>query len=278
MPKKRITITLDQDLLRRVDGLIDGAKVRNRSHAIELLIGSSLVPKTTKVMILAGGEGVKSPPLPYEFPKSLLPVRGKPLLEHTILALRDQGLSEIYISIGYLGNKIVEHFGNGERLGVRIHYLEQSRKRPGTAQPLLEAQNHFAEDPFLVIYGDVLTKLNLIDLIDFHQNSRALATMALVSVEKPAMWGVASIQGSRIVDFVEKPRQARTRSHLINSGIYVLDPAVFRYIDAGADRLEKDFFPRLAAEGKLCAYPFEADWYDVSTPAVYEQVLKNWKG
>src|SRR3989344_6684578 len=100
MPKKRITITLDQDLLRRVDGLIDGAKVRNRSHAIELLIGSSLVPKTTKVMILAGGEGVKFRPLTYELPKSLLPVRGKPLLEHTILALRDQGLTDIVISLG----------------------------------------------------------------------------------------------------------------------------------------------------------------------------------
>ena len=80
----------------------------------------------------------------------------------------------------------------------------------------------------------------------------------------------------RIVDFVEKP-QTKTKSHLINSGIYVLNPEVFKYIKNDAVRLEKDVFPRLAQEGKLYAYPFEAEWYDVSTPEVYEDVLKNWK-
>lgn len=275
MTKERLTITLDKELLRRLDGAVDGAKIRNRSHAIEVFLSNSLLPSPIKVLILAGGEGVKFRPLTYELPKSLLPIRGKPLLEHTIHSLRKLGLLEIYVSLGHLGNKIVEYFGNGKKFGVNIHYLEQSRKRPGTAQPLLEARNHFSDDQFMVIYGDVLTKLNLLDLLDFHGSHRGLATMALASVEKTSMWGVASVQGNRIIDFVEKPK-AKPRSHLINAGVYVLSPEVFKYIDPTSSRLEKDLFPRLAHDGKLFAYPFETEWYDVSTPGVYEEVLRFW--
>ena len=276
MAKTRLTITLDKDILKRVDSAIDGAKIRNRSHAIEFLLTSSLVPKSTKVLILAGGEGVKFRPLTYEFPKSLLPVRGKPLLEHTLNALREQGLTEVYISTGHLGKKIRDQFGDGRALGLKVKYLEQSRTKPGTSQPLLEARGYFQDDPFLVIYGDVLTKLNFLDLVDFHSSQRRVATMALTSVETTSMWGVASIEGNYIVDFVEKPK-VKTKSHLVNAGIYVLSPEIFKYIPAGSTRLEKDLFPRLAKEGKLCAYPFDSQWYDVSTPQVYEEVLKHWK-
>lgn len=276
MTKTRLTITLDKDLIKRVDSAIDGSKIRNRSHAIEFLLTSCLLPKPTKVLILAGGEGVKFRPLTYELPKALIPVQGKPLLEHTLTALRNQGLAEIYISIGHLGEKIKDYFGDGRALGLRITYLEQKNLKQGTAQPVREAQSYFSENPFLVIYGDVLTNLNFLDLIDYHAANHSLATIALASVEKTAMWGVAVIQGNKIVDFVEKPK-TKTKSHLINSGIYVLSPEIFKYIDATSIRLEKDVFPRLAAESKLCAYPFENEWYDVSTPEVYEQVLKNWK-
>jgi len=126
-----------------------------------------------------------------------------------------------------------------------------------------------------VLYGDVLAKIDYLDLVDFHSSQRGVATVALASVEKTAMWGVASVQGNRIFDFVEKPK-TKTKSHLINAGIYVLSPEIFKYIPKDARRLEKDVFPRLASEGKLYAYPFESDWYDVSSPEVYEKVLKNW--
>ena len=277
MAKVRLTITLDEGLLKRVDRAIDGTKIRNRSHAIESLLKSSLSPTTTKVLILAGGEGVKFRPLTYELPKALIPIRGRPLLEHTLMSLRHQGFSEAIISLGHFGEKIREHFGDGKNFGLRITYLDQARKKQGTAQPVLEAKSVLGEDgSFLVIYGDVLTKLNFSDILDYHSSHRGVATMALASVEKTSMWGVASIQGNRIVDFVEKP-QTKTKSHLINSGIYVLNPEVFKYIKNDAVRLEKDVFPRLAQEGKLYAYPFEAEWHDVSTPEVYEKVLKSWK-
>ena len=276
MSKTRLTITLDQNLLKRVDQAVDGTKIRNRSHAIEFLLSNSLLPFSSRVLILAGGEGVRFRPLTYELPKSLLPIQGKPLLEHTLAALRSQGFTEVYISLGHLGGKIRDYFGDGQRFGLRLHYLEQTRKNTGTAQPLLEAKGYFTDQPFLVIYGDVLTKLNFADLLDFHHSHRGLGTMALASVEKTSMWGVATIQGNRITDFVEKPK-TKTKSHLINAGIYVLSPEVFKYIKAQDLRLEREVFPRLASEGKLYAYPFESEWYDVSTPEVYEEVLKNWK-
>lgn len=275
MSKIRLTITLDEGLLQRVDSAVDGAKIRNRSHAIEFLLTSCLIPQSTKVLILAGGEGVKFRPLTYELPKSLLPISGKPLLEHTILSLKEQGLTDIYISVAHLGSKISDYFGDGAKFGVRIKYLEQAETKTGTAQPVLSAKQQLTE-PFIVIYGDVLTKINFLDLLDFHNSHRGIATMALTSVEKPSMWGVATIEGNRIKDFVEKPKN-QTRSHLINAGIYVLNPEVFKYIDPKSTRLEQDLFPRLANDGKLYAYPFEGVWYDVSTPEVYAEVMREFR-
>ena len=274
MAKTRLTITLDQDILKRVDSAIDGTKIRNRSHAIEYLLTTCLLPKSTKVLILAGGEGVKFRPLTYELPKSLLPIKGKPLLEHTLSSLKAQGLTDIYISTAHLGEKIEDYFGDGAKWGLRIKYLKQAEVKSGTAQPVLQAQKEFTE-PFIVIYGDVLTQVNYLDLLDFHNSHRGIATMALTSVEKPSMWGVATIEGNRIKSFEEKPGKGKTRSHLINAGIYVLDPQVFKYIEPKSTRLEKDLFPRLASEGKLYAYPFEGQWYDVSTPQVYTEVMNS---
>lgn len=276
MTKQRLTITLDQAVLKKVDSIIDGSKIRNRSHAIEYLLNTRLIPGSTKVLILAGGEGVRFRPLTYEMPKALIPIHDKPLLQYTLEALASQGLRDIYISIGHLGDKIKRHLNDGRQFGLNIKYLEQPVKKTGTALPLLHAKDRLGGTAFLVIYGDVLARLDFQDLLDFHSSHRGVATMALTSVEKTAMWGVATVQGNRIVDFIEKPK-AKTKSHLVNAGIYVLSPEVFKYIPAGSTRLEQDLFPRLAEEGKLYAYPFEADWYDVSTPQVYEQVLKEWQ-
>jgi NDP-sugar pyrophosphorylase family protein len=273
MAKQRLTITLDKKLLSKIDNLIDGASIRNRSHAIEYFLRQSVLPKQTKVLILAGGEGVKFRPLTNELPKSLLPISGKPLLSYTLEALSDQGFKEIYISIGHLGDKIEDYFGNGSDLGLNIQYIKQKKGKPGTARPLLQAKTKLLGDPFLMIYGDVLSSLNFSDLVEFHSNRKCLATMALTSVEKPAEWGVASVQGARVVDFIERPK-TKTKSHLINAGVYVLNPETFDYIAPSDLRLEKGLFPKLARDGKLCAYPFDADWFDVSNPKVYAEVLK----
>ena len=274
-----MTITLKDTLLRLLDELIDGQKIRNRSHAIEILLSQTLLPKQTKVLILAGGEGVNFRPLTYEMPKSLIPVAGKPLLEHTILNLRRHNLTDVTISLGYLGAKIKEYFGDGSRWGLQISYLEQSQnKKNGTAQPVKQASERFGGNAFLLVYGDVLTDIDFVELLEYHRGQKnAVATMALAPVERVSMWGVTKVIGNKIVEFEEKPNSPKTHSHLVNAGIYVMEPAIFKYIHRDYMRLESDVFPRLADEGKLAAYPFEGKWYDVSNPEIYERVIKEWK-
>ncbi|MBI4049241.1 MAG: nucleotidyltransferase family protein [Candidatus Doudnabacteria bacterium] len=276
MQRERLTITLKNDILKLVDKFIDGERIRNRSHAIEYLLAKTLVPPQVKVLILAGGRGVSFRPLTYELPKAMIPIKGRPLLEHTLLKLKQFNLTDVTISLGHLGEKIRNYFDDGSRLGLKISYLQQSGKG-GTAKPLKQAEGHFKE-PFLLIYGDVLADINYLDLLDFHRSQQGqVATMALASVEKVSAWGVAKLIGNKIIAFEEKPKKIQTRSHLINAGIYMLNPSIFKYISPTTDRLEKEVFPRLAEEGKLIGYPFEGSWHDVSTPKVYEEVLNTWR-
>lgn len=277
MERKRLTITLRKDLLPKIDKIIDGAKIRNRSHAIEYLLIQSLQPKVKKAVILAGGEGVKMRPFTYEMPKAMLPVHGRPILEHIIDLLRSYEIRDIIILIGPLGEKIKNYFGNGSKYGVKITYLRE-KKAAGTAQPLLLAKKYLKNQPFLLFYGDVLADIDLQGLIDFHQQTGGIATVALTSVAEPSPYGVAKLRGNRILGFEEKPKKRPSLSRLISAGIFLLEPEIINYIPKKEySRLEKDILPKLAKEGKLFGYPFEGQWFDVGTPEIYERVLKEWK-
>jgi len=277
MNRKRITITLKNELFKRLESMVDGGKIRSRSHAIEYLLSESLLKKPVKVLILAGGSGVNFPHLSGELPKAMLPLDGRPLLEYTIERLKQAGLTDITVSLGAHGRKISDHFRNGSRFGVQISYLQQLPGKSGTAQPIKQAQEYFGENIFLLLYGDVLAEINYLDLIEFHRSQMGLVcTMALTSVEKVSMWGVAKLVGSKIVEFEEKPRAPRTHSHLVNAGIYVLEPDIFKFIRSDILKLESGVFPRLAEESRLGGYIFEGSWYDVSTQEVYSEVLRKW--
>lgn len=274
--RERLTITLRHDLLRRVDDLIDGARIRNRSHAIEYLLSNSLPPVVRKAFVLAGGAGVKMRPLTYELPKPMIPVNGRPILEHIVDLLRENNIREIIVLAGPLTDKIRSYFGDGSKFGVKISYVEES-KRSGTAGPLLKAKNLIDDHPFVMIHGDVLADINLRDMIEFHQHCSKLATMAVTSVDSPSEWGVIGLQGEKIVSFTEKPHRPGI-SHNINAGIYIMNPEILDYIpDKAFSMLEQDVFPQLAKEGKLCGYAFEGVWFDIATPKIYEQALKEWK-
>lgn len=275
MTRQRLTITLKNDVLKLLDGYIDGEKIRNRSHAVEFLLSQALVPKGVKVLILAGGEGVKFRPLTYELPKAMIPLAGKPLLEHTVEKLVRSGLTDIIISVGYLGEKVKGYFGDGTRFGAHISYLDQADLKNGTAQPLRQARKLLESNAFLLLYGDVLADIHFADLLEFHRSqSASQVTMALTSVDSIAQWGSARVVGNKIVEFVEKPKAKEVRSHLINAGMYVIEPALFNLLDEKMTRLESDVFPKLAEQGKLSAYPFDGTWFDISTPQIYEKALK----
>ena len=278
MSRERLTITLRAELLKALDGNIDGEKLRNRSHAIEYFLSKALASKGTKVLILAGGKQAEFPPFSGNVPKAMVEIGGKPLLEHTILRLKASGLKDIVISISQTGGQIKKYFSDGSKWDVNISYLEQSQTKGGTAQPLLQAKQEFSSSTFLLLYGDVLTTINFLDLLDFHRNQQnVVATMALSSVEHVSMWGLAKLNGAKIMEYEEKPKTPKTHSHLVNAGVYVMEPSIFKYIDQTAIKLESNVFPRLAEEGKMAGYAFEGTWFDVCNAESYKQAVREWR-
>lgn len=274
--KERVTLTLDSNLLRDIDSRVDGYKVKNRSHAIELVLMQSLggnIPKTA--VILAGGIGTRLQPITYEVPKPLLTVHDKTLLEHLFDLFKRHGIKNIILSIGYKGDKIKSAIGNGRKFGVNVSYVEES-KALGTAGPLKLARPYLNET-FIVSNADELKDLDLMDMYIFHKENKATATIALATVEDPSAYGVAKLQGNRILEFIEKPKKENAPSNLINSGLYILEPEVLDCIPDGFSMLEKDVFPRLAREGKLYGYPFSGQWYNTGTLELYEKAIKEWK-
>lgn len=280
MPQReRITVTIRQDLLRGLDRMIDSQRIRNRSHALEVVLSRSLTASTSQAVILASGEGVKMRPFTYEIPKPLIPVNGRPLLEHSISALRNYGIKKIIITVSHLAEKIVDHFGDGSRFGVRITYVRE-KKPSGTGGALRGAQSYLDQTPFLVLYGDVLLDMDFSEFMLTHSETKtASGTLALTSVADPSSFGAVRLRGNKIVSFSEKPAARYDVSRLVFAGCAAFNHDVFDYLPKKKTplRLEQDVFPHLIKEEKLYGYPFEGQWFDVSTPEAYEKVLKNWK-
>lgn len=275
--KERVTLTLDAGVLHVIDQKVDGHRIKNRSHAVELLLmqalGSTNGPKTA--VILAGGKGTRLQPITYEIPKPLVLVHDKTLLEHAFDLFKKHGIKNIIIAIGHMGDKIKATIGNGRRYGVNVTYIEES-KPLGTAGPLKLAQ-HLLTDTFIVCNADELKELDLGDMYSVHKENNAIATVALTTVDDPSSYGVAKMQGAKILEFIEKPKKENAPSNLINAGLYVFEPEILEYIGDGFQMLEKDVFPKLAKEGKLYGYPFTGQWYNTGTLDFYENAIKNWK-
>ena len=278
MQREKITITLRDDLLKKVDEIVDQDKIRNRSHAIEYLLSQSFLSNIDAALILAGGKGSKMKPLTEKLPKPLLPIQGKPILEHQIELLKACGIKEVSIVIGYLGEKIKQHFGDGSRFGVRITYIEQDAKEIGTGHALYLARNFLSSKRFCMLYGDILAEINLADCVEYHTTSNALATVALTSIKYPSFYGVAKLRGEKVVEFTEKPKEKDELSRVISAGIFCFEPEIFGKLSPAKDlALERDVFPKLAKEGKLTGYLFEGKWFDIGTPEIYARAQKEWK-
>lgn len=277
MERKPFTITMKKDLLRKVDSMVDGSRIRNRSHALEYIVSSHFKPKIKKALVLAGGDGVKMRPFTYELPKTMLPVKGRPILEHIIDLLREYDVRDIYVAIGYLGEKIKDHFGDGSKFGVKIHYIEE-KKRLGTGGSLKVTFPELSSDPFLMIWGDVLIDIDLGDFINFYLEESSAMTVALTSVSDPTDYGSVRLHGDQIVEFVEKPRKSKSISHLVSAGVHIVDPSIKDFLPSKPQfMLEKDVIPELIKKGQIRGYLFEGQWFDVGTPEIYKRAIKEWE-
>jgi len=217
-----------------------------------------LAPRANLMVIMAGGRGRRLHPYTEACPKPLLPVAGKPMLEHIIERARTEGFDRFVISINYLGEMIERHFADGSQWLVSVSYLrEGSPLGTAGAIALLDPR---PELPFVVANGDVLTDIRYGELLDFHCRHGAAATMAVRIHEWQHPYGVVRTDGVEIVGFDEKP-VARTH---INAGIYVLDPVCLDALHPGEPCDMPTLFSRIQERGmRAIAYPMHEPWLDV---------------
>lgn len=275
--KERITITLDSELIKQIDKRINGKIIKNRSQQLELLLTKSLgadIPN--KAVLLVGGKGTRLRPLTYKVPKALLEVQGKTVIEHLFDLLKKYGIRNIILCVGYMKEKIEEYLDDGSKFGVNITYVEEEEPL-GTAGPLKLAKKHL-NSSFICSNGDELKDINIPRMFRLHKRKNALATVALTTVSDPTQYGVAKLDGSRILEFIEKPKLADAPSNLINAGFYILEPKVIDLIPDGFSMLETDVFPQLAEKGRLRGFPFQGQWFDIGNMERYEIAKKRWKG
>ena len=225
-----------------------------------------------KAVILIGGKGTRLHPLTYTVPKAMVPLRNKPYIHYLVSALKEAELDEAIFSMGYLPDPIRQYFAGQKLDGFSLEYVVEERPL-GTAGAIKNAEAFLGEGPFVAINGDVLTGLDLKEVIQAHRESGALATITLTTVEDPTPYGLVEIDHQlRVRRFLEKPSYDEVSTNLVNSGIYVLEPEVLGMIPAGREvSIEREIFPKLQAMGKLRAYVSSAYWQDIGTPDRYLQ-------
>lgn len=222
---------------------------------------TTLPARTNLMVIMAGGKGTRLLPHTQNCPKPMVLVAGKPMLEHIIERGKLEGFNHFVLAVHHFAQIIEDHFGSGERLGVKIDYLrEQSPLGTAGALGLLHPR---PDQPFVVTNGDVITDIRYGELLDFHNRYRASATMAVRIHEWQHPFGVVQMEGVEIVGFEEKPI---ARSH-INAGVYALSPEVLSELVADEPCNMPMLFERLQAKSKrTVAYPMHEPWLDVGRP------------
>ncbi|WP_276958287.1 sugar phosphate nucleotidyltransferase, partial [Ferrimicrobium acidiphilum] len=219
-----------------------------------------------QAVIIAGGEGTRLRPLTSTTPKPMLPIANKPMIGHVVELLAAHGVTDIIVTVAYLGNAIRNYLGDGAEFGVSVRYLQEETPL-GTAGAVAHAR-HLVRGTFLVLSGDVLTDINLGEAIQFHQHHNAKATMVLTAVDAPTEFGiVATDETGRVEQLIEKPTWGEVFTDTVNTGIYVLEPEVLDTIptDRPVD-FSSEVFPRLLADGEeLFGFISEGYWADVGT-------------
>ena len=183
-----------------------------------------------KAVIMAGGEGTRLRPLTSNAPKPMLPIANRPMMEHIVGLLRKHGFDEIVVTVAFLAQAIQTYFDDGSEFGVKMTYAtENTPLGTGVGR---QRVRELLDERFLVISGDVLTDIDLSAILAFHDEHKAMATIALAHVENPLEFGIVITREDGTIErFLEKPTWGQVFSDTINTGIYVLDPAIFKYID-----------------------------------------------
>jgi mannose-1-phosphate guanylyltransferase/phosphomannomutase len=223
-----------------------------------------------KAVVMAGGEGSRLRPLTVTRPKPMVPIVGRPVMEHILNLLKTHGITDVVVTVQYMASAIEDYFGDGAQFGMNIAYSREEVPL-GTAGSVKNAED-LLDEPFLVISGDALTDFNLTDIITFHAQRKAMATITLAHVPNPLEYGVIiTDDAGHIRQFLEKPSWGEVFSDTINTGIYVLDPKIFSYFERDKPfDFSQELFPMMLAKGDpIYGFTSEGYWCDVGNLAEY---------
>jgi UDP-N-acetylglucosamine diphosphorylase/glucosamine-1-phosphate N-acetyltransferase len=217
-----------------------------------------------KAIILTAGKGTRLHPLTLTRPKHLVPVGGKPIVDHVLAALKHAGVDEAVFIVHYMAQRLQSHLGDGTKYGMRFEYAVQEHLK-GTADAASFAES-FVKDDFLLTYGDWLTTPSAIGtVLQTHEREKPTATIGVVPVDNPEHYGIVEVDDSRIKRIIEKPRREEAPTNLANAGIYVLSTKIFEAIKhtkpSSRGELEiTDSFTQLLDGGhKIAAAPIPSD-------------------
>lgn len=230
-----------------------------------------------KAFVLAAGAGTRLRPLTYAIPKPMVPVVNKPVLEHTVENLVRQGIREMVFNLHHYPQMIKDYFGNGEKWKATIRYSFEPELL-GTAGGLKKVEKYFRDGTFVVMSGDGLSDIDLVRVFEFHRRKKALGTMVLKAVDTRFEYGVTLTDRSgRIKKFIEKPAWSDVFSNTVNTGIYVFEPLIFKYIPKNKFYdFGKDVWPDLLKR-RLPIYGIEIFdyWTDVGNLKEYRQGVRD---
>lgn len=222
------------------------------------------------VVIMAGGQGMRLRPLTEKTPKPMMRIGNKPLLELVIERLVASGLNRFILSVNYLGDQIKDHFGDGSRWAAQIEYVTEDTKM-GTAGALGLITRDL-ERSFIVMNGDLLTKVNFRSLLDFHQGDGNLATLCVREYDFQVPYGVVKMQDNKLASIDEKP----VHRFFVNAGIYVLEPSVLSQLKAKTSRDMPDLLDGInrSSPGKVGCFPIQEYWLDIGKVEDYQRAVQ----
>ncbi|MDG6777618.1 nucleotidyltransferase family protein [Thiomicrorhabdus sp. zzn3] len=218
------------------------------------------------VVLMLGGMGMRLRPLTETVPKPMLKVGDRPILETIVSHIAEQGFTEFYFCINYLGEQIRAYFGNGERWGIRIHYIEEN-ERLGTAGALSLIEDQ-PRHPFIVMNGDLLTKVDLRSLLNFHEEHENLATACVREYSQQVPYGVVELEGAAVSQIVEKP----VYRYFVNAGIYALSPEALKKVPNNTFYDMPTLIDELLADQEnVGGFPITEYWMDIGQMPDFEQ-------
>ena len=224
----------------------------------------------TPIVFMAGGRGSRLGELTHNTPKPLLPLKGVPILEHSLKRAKAEGFVNFIISVGYLADQIVDHFGDGSKFNVSIEYLHEDIPL-GTAGSLAYLRDRF-KAPIIVMNSDLVTSVSLKSLLNFHTGQNSELTICVRDYLFEIPFGVIEVHAGEVLAFNEKPLDKR----LISVGIYALNPSILNFFPLTPAPLDMPEIIELSkAQGtKVMAFPILEDWKDIGRPADYLQAQK----